>query len=121
MIEVRCREVSSRVDFGRAPPPPVVELTVRVMDAGGLRGDRPAGEARVALHGDRGQGTFRLLGGGYATLSLRWSTRPCGQRPSAAEEEKAFERAIGFWSQPRDVTQAQLELAALLSTEGDSE
>lgn len=63
----------------------MVELTVRVMDAGGLRGDRPAGEARVPLRGDRGAGTFRLLGGGYATVSLRWSLRPTATQDAATQ------------------------------------
>ncbi|CAJ1414210.1 unnamed protein product [Effrenium voratum] len=107
----------SRVDFSKEEPSePLPELSVRVMDAGGLRGDRVAGEARVPLSAS-GCGTFRLLGGGYASLSLRWAV---GGRPAALRRPD-FERAVGFWSQqdlssPTGLTHAQLELAAVLAT-----
>eukprot|EP00435_Cladocopium_sp_Y103_P049415 s1818_g14.t3 len=113
----------SRVEFGKAAEAPPVELCVRVMDAGGLRGDRMAGEARVRLGASHGAGTYRLMGGGYATLSVRWSiperiTGPGTKTP----EEEAFERAANFWavrdlSTSEGITHAQLELAAILATE----
>lgn len=115
----------SRVDFSKAEEDEVpVELCLRVMDAGGLRGDRMAGEARVTLEPSarRGAGTFRLMGGGYGTISLRWCIpeRMAGAPKTAAEE--AFERAAEFWarqelSSSEGVTHAQLELAAILATE----
>lgn len=120
----------SRVDFGKAADSEPVELCLRVMDAGGLRGDRMVGEARVTLSESRGCGTFRLLGGGYATLSFRWSIpeklhlEEPREGPSA--EEAAFERAVSFWarqdlSTSTGITHAQLELAALLATESAAE
>eukprot|EP00434_Breviolum_minutum_P041070 symbB.v1.2.036528.t1/scaffold5180.1/size30082/4 len=127
----RCPIVSvSRVDFGKAADSEPVELCLRVMDAGGLRGDRMVGEARVTLSESRGCGTFRLLGGGYATLSFRWSIpeklhlEEPREGPSA--EEAAFERAVSFWarqdlSTSTGITHAQLELAALLATESAAE
>ena len=115
----------SRVEFGKASKAPPVELCLRVMDAGGLRGDRMAGEARVLLDGARGCGTYRLMGGGYATLSLRWSIPERIERTGEvvrAPEDEAFERAVNFWtrqdlSSSEGITHAQLELAALLATE----
>ncbi len=120
----------SRVDFGKATDAEPMELCLRVMDAGGLRGDRMVGEARVTLTENRGCGTFRLLGGGYATLSFRWSIperlqlEEPREGPSAAEA--AFERAVSFWarqdlSTSTGITHAKLELAALLATESATE
>ncbi|CAK9029929.1 unnamed protein product [Durusdinium trenchii] len=118
---------ASRVDFQKpdaaAPSADPPELCVRVLDAGGLRGDRLCGEARVPLRGRRGAGTFRLLGGGYATVSLRWSDRRGEiQLTEVSPEDEAFERACAFWARHdlgdlAGVTHAQLELAAMLATE----
>ena len=114
----------SRVEFGKATEAPPVELCVRVMDAGGLRGDRMAGEARVRLgQASHGAGTYRLMGGGYATLSVRWSIPDKNTGPSTkTPEEEAFERAANLWamrdlSSSEGITHAQLELAAILATE----
>lgn len=117
----------SRVDFSKAEDEaPPVELCLRVMDAGGLRGDRMAGEARVTLEPSavRGAGTFRLMGGGYGTISLRWCIpeRMAGPGAPKTAAEEAFERAAEFWarqelSSSEGVTHAQLELAAILATE----
>jgi len=51
------------------------ELTVRVMAASAMRSDKVLGEVRIGITSSpSGAKTFRLLGGGYASLSLRWST-----------------------------------------------
>ncbi|CAK0885847.1 unnamed protein product [Prorocentrum cordatum] len=51
-----------------------MELTVRVMDAH-VRGDACVGEARLPLRdtAESGAVTVRLLGGGFASCSIRWS------------------------------------------------
>ena len=70
-----------------------------------------------------GAGTYRLMGGGYATLSVRWSIPDKNTGPSTkTPEEEAFERAANFWamrdlSSSEGITHAQLELAAILATE----
>ena len=101
--------------------PQEVELSVRVMDAGGLRGDRMAGEARISLRQARGAGTFRLLGGGYASLSVRWSEPGgLGASPSELSNFAEFEEALCFWSRqdlatPAGVQRAQRELQTKLA------
>ena len=118
----------SRVEFSKdEAAPQEVELSVRVMDAGGLRGDRMAGEARIPLSGSCGAGTFRLLGGGYASLSVRWS---CPSEFREEEEEletfraKSFEEAVQFWSKQdlatcAGIARAQREFQAKLQTAPD--
>ncbi|CAE7338442.1 unnamed protein product [Symbiodinium sp. CCMP2456] len=107
----------SRVDFCKdasANPAPEIELSVRVMDAGGLRGDRMAGEARIPLSQARGAGTFRLLGGGYASLSVRWSeVRGFASEPSESEPSDfaEFEEALCFWSRQDLATPAGVQRA----------
>ncbi|CAE7875116.1 unnamed protein product [Symbiodinium sp. KB8] len=114
----------SRVEFCKDDSAPQeIELSVRVMDAGGLRGDRMAGEARIPLSQARGAGTFRLLGGGYASLSVRWSeVRGFGaaQEPSEPSDFAEFEEAMCFWSRqdlatPTGVQRAQRELQTKLA------
>ena len=110
----------SRVEFCKDEvAPQELELSVRVMDAGGLRGDRVAGEARISLEQARGAGTFRLLGGGYASISVRWSKG--GEEGlddfGTREHFENFEQAIHFWSQqdlssPTGVARAQKEFEA---------
>lgn len=64
------------------------ELTVRVMNAFAARAHTVLGEARLpigAIADQSGDGTFRLLGGGFASLSLRWSTSSnCRDRATVA-------------------------------------
>eukprot|EP00439_Symbiodinium_sp_Y106_P052817 s3443_g7.t1 len=112
----------SRVEFCKDDSAPQeVELSVRVMDAGGLRGDRMAGEARISLRQARGAGTFRLLGGGYASLSVRWSEPGgLGASPSELSNFAEFEEALCFWSRqdlatPAGVQRAQRELQTKLA------
>lgn len=87
-----------------------LELAVRVMNAGAIRSDRLLGEIRVPLVDDmRGAGTYRLQGGGHASISLRWSKRepqavvaPADSHvaacPRRSGSDGPFEDAFAFWS-----------------------
>jgi len=112
-----------------------LELAVRVMNAGAIRSDRLLGEIRVPLVGDMlGASTYRLQGGGHASISLRWSKREpqvdastadshvetCPQHPGA---NGPFEDALAFWSahlhsSNQDAAPAAQELGMLLSAGG---
>ncbi|CAE8671158.1 unnamed protein product [Polarella glacialis] len=115
------------------------ELTVRVMDARAVRQDTVLGEARVPLEFGESAGcrTVRLLGGGFASLSLRWFVLEAGQEDigslqnlEASHQELAaqqgldtllrkspFEGACAFWnyhsSSDDDLMAERLEALAL--------
>ncbi|CAK0847415.1 unnamed protein product [Prorocentrum cordatum] len=61
-----------------------LELSVRVMLASAVQGDRVLGEARVPLAETAGAATVRLQGAGFASLSLRWCTLVSGSPGSTA-------------------------------------
>lgn len=91
-----------------------LELSVRVLDGGALRGDKLLGEARVPLAGAGvGAATFRLLGGGYASLSLRWAVEPSSaaglQSPTAIPANAVAGQAAEL--QARGQSETQLKLA----------
>lgn len=69
-------------DAGYPKPPAAnepLELSVRVMNSNALRSDKLLGEARIPLVGKAsGASTVRLLGGGFASISLRWYTLDSG-------------------------------------------
>eukprot|EP00929_Paragymnodinium_shiwhaense_P105611 TRINITY_DN70657_c0_g1_i1.p1 TRINITY_DN70657_c0_g1~~TRINITY_DN70657_c0_g1_i1.p1 ORF type:complete len:707 (-),score=124.40 TRINITY_DN70657_c0_g1_i1:41-2161(-) len=57
-------------------PLPEVEVTVRVMDTRASCADTVLGEARILLaQQPEGARSMRLLAGGFASMSLRWSLR----------------------------------------------
>lgn len=75
-----------------------LELTVRVVSAHATRTDTVLGEARVSISGgvSSNMHTLRLLGGGFASLSLRWSLD--GGQEARRDRGGGFESALGFWA-----------------------
>lgn len=74
------------------------ELTVRVVSAHATREDTVLGEARVLFSEGipSSMGTIRLLGGGFASLSLRWNLG--GRHEAKRDRGAGFESALGFWA-----------------------
>lgn len=77
-------------------PPGRSELTVRVMDSKTIGSDQLLGKVCIDLtQQPSGAGCFRLLGGGFGSLCLRWGQENAGGCPKGSA---AFEQAVGFWA-----------------------
>lgn len=69
-----------------------LELAVRVMNACALRSDKLLGEVRIPLsNAMKGASTFRLMGGGHASISLRWSTTALESRTGHVQSISTLE------------------------------
>eukprot|EP00931_Biecheleriopsis_adriatica_P041277 TRINITY_DN23614_c0_g1_i1.p1 TRINITY_DN23614_c0_g1~~TRINITY_DN23614_c0_g1_i1.p1 ORF type:complete len:659 (+),score=122.26 TRINITY_DN23614_c0_g1_i1:11-1987(+) len=98
-------------------PLEVAEVTVRVMDSHTMGSDKPLGEVRFDLAArSSGAGCFRLRGGGFASVCLRWALSEdpgCGQLPRG---DPAFEQALNFWAaHDGNPTQAAQTLVAFFT------
>jgi len=107
-------KATTRIDAGKRHPrwaglltlpiqglPASPEATLRAM-AKGTPGDVPLGEVRLDLvAGPAGAGCFRLLGGGFASFSLRWALRRAEEHRKGSQPlprgSPAFEKALAFW------------------------
>eukprot|EP00929_Paragymnodinium_shiwhaense_P062966 TRINITY_DN31478_c0_g1_i1.p1 TRINITY_DN31478_c0_g1~~TRINITY_DN31478_c0_g1_i1.p1 ORF type:complete len:747 (-),score=129.19 TRINITY_DN31478_c0_g1_i1:139-2379(-) len=88
-----------------------VELTVRVMDSRTIGQDTHLGEVRIDLEREpQGARALRLLGGGFASICIRWSAAAADEdvEPGAPDSPslqsvrlpfgmEGFEHALAFW------------------------